>query len=188
MAAAHFIKWVEGQAYRLRKTCSVSTFGRLEPLELAKRMSVDVIDPSCIPGLSEEILEQLFTDSRAWSAGTLQLPNGRAIVVMNPTHLETRKRASLMEELVHIERKHKPTKLLSTDGVTFRNWNRSQETEAYWIGAAALLPRCVIKGAKTLGWTAEKVANDHGVSLQPVEFREKVLGIKLKREDASFAE
>jgi len=93
-----------------------------------------------------------------------------------------------MEELVHIKLKHKPTKLVSVNGVTMRNWNQSQETEAYWIGAAALLPRCVIKGAKTLGWTAEKVANDHGVSLKLVEFREKVLHIKLNREAMSFTE
>jgi IrrE N-terminal-like domain len=188
MATAHFIKWIEGQAYGLRKTCGVSTFGRLEPLELAKKMLVEVIDPSGIINLSQEILDQLFNDSKAWSAGTLILPNGKAIVVMNPTHLDTRRRASLMEELVHIKLKHKPTKLVSVNGVTMRNWNQSQETEAYWIGAAALLPQCVMKGAKTLGWTAEKVANDHGVSLKLVEFREKVLRIKLNREAMSFAE
>jgi hypothetical protein len=188
MAAAHFINWVEGQAHGLRKTCGVPTFGRLEPLELAKRMSIKVIDPSHVSDLPKEVLNQLAADSTAWSAGTLMLPDGGAIVVMNPTHLETRKRASLMEELVHINRKHKPTKLLSSNGVTIRNWNQTQETEAYWIGAAALLPRCVIKGAKTLGWTAEKVATEHGVSLELVEFREKILGIKLNRNDLFFGE
>jgi hypothetical protein len=185
MATVHFINWIEGQAHGLREICGVSTFGRLEPLELAKKMSIQVIEPSSIANLPKEVDDQLASDSKAWSAGTLPLPDGTAIVVMNPAHLATRKRASLMEELVHIKRKHKPTKLVSADGITIRNWNQSQETEAYWIGAAALLPRCVIKGAKTLGWSAEKVANDHGVSLQLVEFREKVLGIKLSRETQS---
>ena len=160
----------------------VSTFGRLDPFDLAKKMSVEVIDPLKIKQLASEILDQLFSDSKSWSAGTLPLPDGNMIVVMNPTHKETRQRASLMEELVHIKLKHEPTKLMHTDGATVRSWDQKQESQAYWIGAAALLPKCVIKGAKTLGWTAEKVAKDHGVSLKLVEFREKILGIKLNRE------
>jgi len=45
-----------------------------------------------------------------------------------------------------------------------------------------------MKGAKTLGWSAEKLANEHGVSLALVEFREKVLGIRLGREGLAIAE
>jgi hypothetical protein len=183
MATAHFINWIEGQAHGLREMSGVSTFGRLEPTELAKKMSVEVIDPSKIKQLAREILDQLFSDPDSWSAGTLPLPNGKMIVVMNPTHKETRQRASLMEELVHIKLKHKPTKLAHANGMTIRNWDQTQETQAYWIGAAALLPRRVMKGAKTLGWTVEKIAQDHGVSTQLVKFREKVLGIRLNRED-----
>jgi hypothetical protein len=182
-----YIKWLEGQAHGLRKISGVSTFGRLDPFDLAGKMSVEVIDPSKIKLLAREILDQLFRDSDAWSAGTLPLPDGQNIVVMNPTHNEARQRASLMEELVHIKLKHKPTKLVHNDGTTMRNWDQAQESQAYWVGAAALLPRCVIKGAKTLGWTAEKVARDHGVSMQLVEFREKILGIKLDRESPAEA-
>ena len=58
----------------------VSTFGRLEPFELAKKMSVEVIDPSKIKQLAGEILDQLFSDSKSWSAGTLPLPGGKMIV------------------------------------------------------------------------------------------------------------
>ncbi len=188
MATPHFINWIEGQAHGLRKISGVSTFGRLNPFDLAKKMSVEVTDPLKIKQLAREILDQLFGDSKSWSAGTLPLPDGKAIVVINSTHTETRQRASLMEELVHIKLKHKPTKLIHADGMTVRNWDQTQETQAYWVGAAALLPRCVMKGAKTLGWTIEKVATDHGVSIQLVEFREKILGIKLKRAVSVFAE
>jgi hypothetical protein len=45
-----------------------------------------------------------------------------------------------------------------------------------------------MKGARTLGWTVEKIAKDHGVSIQLVEFSEKVLGIRLNRESLSFTE
>ena len=72
--------------------------------------------------------------------------------------------------------------------MTVRNWDKTQENQAYWIGAAALLPRCVMKGAVTLGWSAEKMANDDGVSLALVGLREKILGIRLKREGLAFAE
>lgn len=188
MATPHFLNWIEGQAYGLRELCGVSAFGRLEPLDLAQKMSVEVIVPSSIQCLSSIAQDQLKKDSSAWSAGTLHLADGRTIVVMNPMHEKPRQRASLMEELVHIKLNHKPSQLLQANGLTFRTWNQTQETEAYWIGAAALLPRRVMKGARTLGHTAEQVAQDHGVSMQLVEFREKVTGVHLVREGLALIE
>jgi hypothetical protein len=84
-----------------------------------------------------------------------------------------------MEELAHLSLDHKPSRLISYDGVIVRTWNKTEETQAYWVGAAALLPRRVMKGARTLGRDAAAVANEHLVSEDLVHFREKVLGIRL---------
>lgn len=187
MANMQFLNWIEGQAHGLRGLCGLSTFARLEPLDLANRMLVTVIDPSKIPNLAKHALNQLTEDSTAWSAGTLHLPNGRSIVVMNAAHEKTRQRASLMEELVHIHLKHKPTQLISVNELTFRSWSQTQETQAYWIGSAALLTRRIMRGAKTLGWSQQRLAEAHGVSVQLVEFRQKVTGVRLFSEYEAFA-
>src|SRR5438445_433392 len=86
-----------------------STLSRLDPDELANRMEVKVIIPQDIPNFPREKAEQLLLrDPDSWSAGTLVA--GRLhIVVMNPTHRQTRQRASLMEELCHISLGHKPS-------------------------------------------------------------------------------
>ncbi len=147
-------------------------------------MGVTLLNPREIAGTSDEILQQLLVhDSSAWSAGTLHMPDGRDYVVINPTHDIRRQRSSLMEELAHIELGHKPSKLIHNDGICIRSWNQTQATQAYWVGSAALVPRRVIKGAKTLGLPIKVVADRHGVSVHLVEFREKVVGIKLARTD-----
>jgi hypothetical protein len=184
MAAEHFQNWVEGKGEELRRICNVPTFGRLDPYALASAMGVSILDPHEILGLKESTLPDLLgSESHAWSAGTLHLPDGRILVVMNPTHAQQRQRSTLMEELAHVRLKHKPSQLASFDGLSFsRSYNKTQEREAYWVGAAALLPRRAIKGAKTLGWTVQKVAKEHGVSEELVEFRENITGIRLPRE------
>jgi len=152
-------------------------------------MEVAILDPTQIPGLSEEIFKQLLVcDSGAWSAGTLHIPGGRDHVIINPTHDIRRQRTSLMEELSHIELGHKPSRLVHNNGVCIRSWNQTQETQAYWVGSAALVPRRAIKGAKTLGLTIQVFADRQGVSVRLVEFREKVVGIRLSRDDAEALE
>lgn len=180
MATSHFLNWIEGQAFGLRSKCGLKAFDRLDPFKLAEKMDVVILDPSEIAGLTKETLDQLLlNDSKAWSAGTLHLPDGRDFVVINPTHDVRRRRASIMEELAHVALGHKPSQLVHHNGICIRSWNQTQETQAYWVGAAALVPRHVIKGAKTLGLSRDTLAERHGVSVELVGFREKVVGVRL---------
>lgn len=144
-------------------------------------MKVLMLDESS--GVPSHICERLLIrDSRSWSAGTLHLPDGGKLVVMNPTHEIQRQRASLMEEIAHVHLGHRPTQLIHVNGVVLRSWDDSAEKQAYWLGAAALLPERILKGARTLGKTVEVVAEEHGVSVALVRFRGNVLGIKLSCE------
>jgi hypothetical protein len=182
MATEHFLNWVEGKAHGLRSKCDLQPFARLDPFELANAMGVKTLEPRLVGGLTPDVLHRLLVgDSSSWSAGTLHGPDGRMYVVMNPTHDIRRQRSSLMEELAHVELGHQPSKLIHLNGVCIRSWKQAHETEAYWVGAAALVPRRVMKGARTLGLTVEEVAEKHGVSEDLVLFREKVLGIRLER-------
>lgn len=176
----HYKRFLEGHGQALRRVCNVPPFGRLDPFELAKKMDMRVLmlSPQC--GVPQEICDQLLgADSSHWSAGTLHLPCGGKLVVMNPTHEVQRQHASLMEEVAHIHLKHKPTQLIHVNGIVLRSWDDSAEKQAYWLGAAALLPERVIKGSRTLGKTIEDVAEEHAVSIPLVKFRTQILGIPL---------
>lgn len=182
----HYKKFLEGHANTLRDKCNVPAFGRLDPFALAKRMEMEVLMLNNECGVPSEICEHLLeNDPRAWSAGTLPLPDGRVLVVMNPTHEIERQRATLMEEIAHIYLRHKPTQLVRTDGVMFRSWNKSNESQAYWVGAAALLPERILKGARTRGMSVEELAHEQGVSVPLVRFRAGLVGIRLHFEHAA---
>ena len=182
MATEHFLNWIEGKAHGMRSMCDLQPFDRLDPFELAEVMEVKTLKPQLVDGLTPDVLDRLLVrDSTSWSAGTLRGPDGCKYVVMNPTHDIRRQRSSLMEELAHVVLGHQPSKLIRLNGVCIRSWKQGQETEAYWVGAAALVARRVMKGARTLGLTVEDVAEKHGVSVDLVLFRERVLGIRLER-------
>jgi Zn-dependent peptidase ImmA (M78 family) len=144
-------------------------------------MKVKVLTPLEVNGLSAEDIHQLLVaDPRSWSAGSIRLPGGQIAVILNPTHADTRRRATLMEELAHVHLGHKPSQLIVLDGLTsVRSFNKSQETAAYWVGAAALLPRDVLQRAHKDRIAKSTLARDQGVSTALVSFRENVTGIRL---------
>lgn len=183
-----FQRWIEGQAFSLRTKCDLGPFERLDPFVLAEKMDIEVIGPSAIANLEPETLSHLLgAGARTWSGGTLQLPSGSCIVVLNPTHDDRRQSATLMEELVHVHLKHEFTQLRSDGTVTTRTYKKSVEQQAYGIGAAALLPSRVLKGARTLGKTILQVADEHLVSVDLVRFRQNLLGIRLQDDAVALA-
>ncbi len=155
MATEHFLAWVERQAQQLRRRVALPPMGILDPYRLAGKMGVRVLTPGDIPGMDPADLQHLLVQgSDSWSAGSIRLPNGQVVIVLNPTHPDTRKRATLMEELAHVHLRHKPSQLIVLDGgVAVRSFKKSQETEAYWVGAAALVPRGVLQHASSNGMT-----------------------------------
>jgi hypothetical protein len=182
MAKPHFINWVETRGQQLRARCELPPFARLDPYHLAAKMQTPVITPAEIHGMEDHVLEQvLVVGCDAWDAGTVSLPDGSHIIVMNPKKGRERQNASLMEELAHIHLGHKPTRFQSINGIVLREWNQSQETQAYWVGAAALVPRRVMKGAITRRMNILDVASQCQVSRELMEFREKLLGLRLLR-------
>lgn len=186
MARPHFINWVETRGEQLRARCGLQPFARLEPLVLAKEMQVRVITPEDIAGVDDDSLQQILVDDpNSWDAGTVVLPDGSHVVVMNPKRGRERQNASLMEELAHIHLGHKPSRLHCINGIMLREWKQSFETQAYWVGAAALVPRRVVKGAITRQMTVAALAMQCDVSCQLIEFREKLLGLRLARAPAA---
>ncbi len=180
VATKHFIEWVERQGLRMRRRLALSSQGPLNPYALAPTMGVAVIAPQDIAGLDLDCVEELVGPSAAnWSGGSLFLPDGRAVVVLNPTHADTRKRATLMEELVHIDLRHPPSQIVRAGRMAMRSYQKSKETEAYWVGSAALVTRDQLQIAAQQGIGRNAVAIDCGVSDALVKFREQVTSIRL---------
>ena len=69
--------------------------------------------------------------------------------------------------------------------VLARDYNKSDEEEAYAVGAAALVPFAALRRAVLAGHTAEQIARRFGVSRQLVEYRIKVTHLWAEYKDTS---
>lgn len=180
MALSHHIDWVERKGSNLRRMLNLQLLQPLDPFQLAQKMNVKVFLPSDVLNLPlEDFTHLLEVDSKGWSAGTKQLPNGEFFIIINPNHLETRKRATLMEELSHIYLDHKPSEFILHNGLAFRTYKKTVENQAYWVGSSALVPKNVLEIARAKNITREYVAEKFVVSVPLVKFRENITGIKL---------
>jgi hypothetical protein len=94
------------------------------------------------------------------------------MIVLNPAMPGTRQRATLMVELSHPLLQHKPCAIAINPSREFleRTYDRSQEDEAYDLGAAVLLR---IQQDVTAKRTADEIAAEHSCSDDIVIYRIK---------------
>ncbi len=100
-------------ALELRGLANVSENEVLDPEVLAAKVGLCLVDARvALESFSEADRSHLLeTASNSWSGGVYPkpLPNGKLICIINPNHDRKRSRITLMEEVVHIHRKHKPS-------------------------------------------------------------------------------
>jgi hypothetical protein len=60
-----------------------------------------------------------------------------------------------------------------------RSYKKSQETQAYWTGSAALVPLALMKQSQATGIQREALAKHCGVSVDLIKFRETITKVKL---------
>ena len=156
---------------------------RLDPFGLAHYAKLLVASFEQIePFLTPETKEHLVGDGKnAWSGGATSqaLPDGRKIIILNPTHGKHRQNATLMEEVSHVFLGHKPSRLAietkDKDGkVIARDYNAEIEEQAYSVGAAALVPYSSLRRFVEKGMTSREISRHFDVSNQLIEFRMKV--------------
>ncbi len=156
---------------------------RLNPFDLAKYANLLVASFEQIePFLSEETkLELLDSAKDRWSGGACsqKLPDGRKLIILNPTHGANRQNATLMEEISHVFLGHKPSRLAITnynkDGkVIARDYHAEIEEEAYSVGAAALVPYSALRRFIFQGKSSREIARHFNVSRELVEYRMKI--------------
>ena len=156
---------------------------RLNPFELAQYAKLLVVSYEQIePFLTEETkLHLIGAGKNSWSGGACSqaLPDGRKLIVLNPTHGANRQNATLMEEISHVFLGHKPSKLAvktyNKEGIAIaREYQSEVEEEAYSVGAAALAPFSALRRMVNQGKTSREIARHFKVSRELVEFRLKV--------------
>lgn len=155
---------------------------RLDPFKLADYAKLLVVSFELIESLSDEAKTHLLGDGKdSWSGGAASpvLPDGRKLIVLNPTHGKNRHNATLMEEVCHVFLGHKPSRLAierrDKDGnIVARDYNAEIEEEAYATGAAALVPYRGLKRLVEQGKTAAEIARHYAVSRALIEYRIKV--------------
>ena len=156
---------------------------RLDPFELARYAGLLVVAFDEIRSLlSDEALNELLGEGKNnWSGGAAskKLPNGKKLIILNPTHPKTRHKATLMEEISHVFLGHKPSRLAIENrdehgNIIARDYNADIEEEAYATGAAALVPYAGLKRFVESGKTAAEIARHYNVSKPLVEYRIKI--------------
>jgi len=179
----------KGRHYEIR-AIGLRDFARLErddsplnPFDLAYYAKLLVAPFEQVePFLTEETkLHLLGAGREKWSGGACSqaLPDGRKLIILNPTHGKNRQNATLMEEICHVFMGHTPSRLAienkNKDGQTIaRDYRAEIEEEAYSIGAAALVPYSALQRMVNQGKTSREIAEHFKVSRELVEYRIKV--------------
>lgn len=154
---------------------------RLDPFMLARYAGLMVVRLEDIEHLlTREALSQLTEAGKdQWSGGAAsqKLPNGKQLIILNPTHGRNRHAATLMEEVSHVFLGHKASRLAIADKTgnkRARDYHPEIEEEAYGTGAAALVPYSSLKRFVEAGRTSAEIARHFGVSRGLVEYRIKI--------------
>ena len=177
-------KWrqFELQAIGLRDFARVPPDVPLDPFALARFASLLVVDIANLKSLSEQAREHLLGPAaEEWSGGATSraLPDGRKIVILNPTHGRARTNATLMDEICHVFLGHQANRLaiIANDerGKTLaRDYRKADEEAAYATGAAALVPYGALRRLVLKGREASQIARHFQVSKDLIEYRLKV--------------
>lgn len=82
-----------------------------------------------------------------------------------------------MEEIAHAYLKHEPTRLtFEGDSLRARDFNKQLETEAFGVGAAALLPWSTFFHCLDQGRTRAQIAEQYEVTEELVRYRIQITG------------
>ena len=177
-------KWrqYELQGLGLRDFARIHPDVPLNPFALARFANLLVVDIAKLKGLSQQSREHLLgLAAEEWSGGATAraLPDGRKIVILNPTHGRARTNATLMEEICHVFLGHQANRLaiIANDerGKTLaRDYRKADEEAAYATGAAALVPYGTLRRMVLKGREASQIARHFQVSKDLIEYRLKV--------------
>jgi len=113
-----------------------------------------------------------------WSGGFVPtaLPDGIRLCMLNPDQSYRRQKITLMEEIAHSFLGHSPSVLTLSGESRYRDFNKKQETEAYGVGAAVLLPWRLFFPVLNGGANCDQLSEAFDVTRDLIQYRIKVCG------------
>lgn len=132
-------KAIELRAIELKSAYGMGPYESVDPAILAQRMGAVIVDAAWFDTLPSEVWRSALVDWQSqWSAGSLTIAD-TLFILANPTHADTRRSVTLLEELVHHGLGHPKSKLMKTDGVVMRTCQHDIEDEAYAVATALVM-------------------------------------------------
>lgn len=172
-----YARHIERNGRKLRTKLGLGDLDPLDPERL-----IETFDNMVVASAAEALphLKRGHTLLRAtanrWWATAYREGDGPWLILYYPDQSETRRRASIMEEVAHIVMGHEPTKIAMCPitKVPRRTYKRSHESEAYGIGAASLVPFPGLLRLHASGLSHAEIAEHYGVSEDLARFRHQV--------------
>jgi hypothetical protein len=174
-----FKAWAERTSLAVRRELELSADESLSPWRLADYLGVSLVTPNDIPGITQDVLEQLLQiDPWGWSGVGLQV-DGQALVIYNPRKSPGRQSSDITHELSHNMLEHQPATIIYSAEMDLgmRSFNQKQEDEANCLAWSLLLPREGLVQAKRRRLTVEQIAAQFGVTTSLVTFRLNMSGV-----------
>lgn len=145
----------------------------LDPRDLARHLSIPVLDLSEFIDVHPGIACLQTTEKEAFSAVTVFDGTARTIV-HNDGHSLSRQNSNLAHELAHGLLLHPPTPALDDKGC--REWNQDVEDEATWLAGILLVTEVVTLEIARGRLTREVARERYGVSKAMLQFRINATG------------
>ena len=174
-----FKAWAERTSLSVRRELDLPLDESLSPWRLAEYLGIGLITPNDVPGITEDVLDQLLqADPWGWSGVGLQV-DGHALVIYNPRKSPGRQASDITHELSHNMLEHQPATIIySADmDIGMRSFNQKQEDEANCLAWSLLLPREGLVRAKRRRLSVEQIAAQFGVTTSLVTFRLNTSGV-----------
>lgn len=173
-----FKTWCDNLAITVRRRMDIKEHEPLDPITLAAKMGVTILNLEEIPGLDPEIISHLSSvKGDEWSAVTVHT-NGRQYIILNPRHSRGRKNSDLMHELAHLLRKHSASKVHLYEDYAMRSFDALQENEANWLASALLLPRPALVRIAYGDENEDEVIERFGVTKSLFNYRMNMTGVR----------
>jgi Zn-dependent peptidase ImmA (M78 family) len=162
-------------ASSLRKELDIAPHLPLCPWRLAEHLGFPVSKLSDYKTVAPEAVSYLRTvnGQKDFSAVTLAAGQER-FIVHNDAHERKRQAADISHELAHGLLLHPPMKIFDPSGT--RNYDKTMEEEANWLGPALLVSEEAAMHIAALGLMISKASEMYGASEQLVRMRLNVTG------------
>jgi len=170
---------MEAMAQSLRQELGLKDHQALDPRTIVID-GVKVLTIREIQDISRKITAHLEgAGSTTWSAMSVPVDeeNDQWIIVLNELNHIARQNVSLLEEFWHILLGHKLTKIAKIADAYGRTFDTSEEHDAFYLAAATLLPKSVIRKAVEEQRDIGELVERYSASLELVEYRIKRLGL-----------